>query len=122
MNAIPLVTEWFFDPVYSAATVKWLEKGLLRLVPRYINFACASLEKQLARQPSKTCAASFEAFLINSLSVRHEPVLCLLLVIYDRNNFEIKVCIGTEENIRAKALDIRSQLNEQLAQPGIRQQ
>jgi len=41
------------------------------------------------------------------------------LVICERSDYQIKIWLGTEATIGAKATDIRSQLNAQLLLPGI---
>jgi hypothetical protein len=127
MSTAPLITEWFFDPAYSDLAVKRLEKYFSRKrSANYLEAICYGLELQLERDPTKTCAVRFEAVIANCSArqkrygrIYGEAVWQLLLVIYDRSNFDIKVWIGTEETIRSKSLNIRAQLNEQLRQPGV---
>jgi hypothetical protein len=120
-NAPALMTEWFFDPAYGEAAVKRLEKlpYLKRKIPAYIRTVFCRLQEQLAKDPSAGCAVYFEATVAIAYSVLGEPVWALLLVICERSDYQIKIWLGTEATIGAKATDIRSQLNAQLLLPGI---
>jgi hypothetical protein len=119
------MTEWFFDPDYSAWEIRSLEKHFSnKRSANTLLAVCDRLQKQLDKEPSKTCAVCFEAVILNAgwlgpARFRREDVWQLLLVIYDRVNFEIKAWIGTEDTIGAKATEIRRQLNSQLLQPGV---
>ena len=60
MNTIPLLAEWFFDPGFSASTVKNLEKYFFgRKFANYLAAACDNLQKQLDNEPNKKCAVCF---------------------------------------------------------------
>lgn len=121
MSTIPLMTEWFFDPAFSAGALRRLEKTIVKKTNCYLQQTCSTLEKQLEAEPLKSCAVRLEASVWLAYSIKREPVWMLILVICERiwPHFEIKAWLGSENTIRQKAADIRNQLNKQFSQPGV---
>ena len=120
MRPTPVMTEWFFDPVFSAGALRRMER-IVKKTNRYLQETCSALEKQLAAEPLKNCAVRLEASVWPAYSIKGELVWMMVLVICERAwpYFEIKAWLGSENTIRLKSVDIRGQLNEQLRQSGV---
>jgi hypothetical protein len=120
MPSLAIVTDWGFDPVYSAKTRHRLEGSFSAMFGRWVIDTYPKLAEFLMLHPGQQSTLAIH-YARTGLKVKGAAVSFLLILIAEPSGpSQCVFFIGPQDFIERKKTSLQAQLNGQLSGPGIR--